>query len=385
MMTNLTENRQRPLARALVAAALCVVFGWAACSQARASDASWYINFETYHDYVGGTPTDLCLVMGTRPGALDDHDLFDWPKPLPPPGPPYVYSSWYRTGWLPETTFGGDWQEVIEPYQTKTWRDLRLKASSDGSVALTWANLLSESGPPRDYVVTLYDEGTSPDPSGGIPYDLFAPYPRYLTLPLAAGETRYLRVTARHQDAPYRPFLLQGNCWHMITVPGYPVNPWPEVVFYPTDVNMRLFRYDHEMQGYISYEAHRPSPFGQIASADGYWIWLFEDALIEYPAYATSGPVNLYFPTSGWYLIGSPHFGDVWIEFCYVHHDGHRYPWTWAANVFLQDPLIYYSCPLQQYLSCGMYPQADDHYLRQFHGYWLYTFVDDVTLEIPPP
>jgi len=387
--TERAEKRQRELRRrrrcAVAAGVLVLVCSWALSTPARAGDALWYVSLETYQDYVGGTPTDLGLIMGVRPGAVDDHDLFDWPKPLPPL-PPYVYSCWYRTGWLPELTFGGEWRDLLDPYETQTWVDLRLEASSTGTLVLTWTNLLSDSGPPRDYVITLYDEGTTPDPSGGIAYDLFAPYPRFLELPLAAGETRYFHIKVRHDDAPYRTFLLEGNCWHMISIPGNPVNPWPEVVFYPTNINMTLFRYDHEQQGYVSYEVNRPSPFGQVVASDGYWIWLFEDAVIDYPALSTTGPVTLYFPTSGWYLMGSPHLGDVPLQFCEVYHeDMGPYPWEMVANVWFQDPLIYYSCACQCYLLCSVYPQGDSHYLEGLRGYWFYTFVDDVTLEIPPP
>jgi hypothetical protein len=96
--------------------------------------------------------------------------------------------------------------------------------------------------------------------------------------------------------------------------------------------------------------------------------------------------VTLYFPTSGWYMMGSPHFGDVLLSDCMVYHEGVG-PATWveAANVWIQDPLVYYSCPGLRYLLCSQFEQGDDCYLREFRGYWLYTFVDDVTLEIPPP
>ena len=363
-----------------------LIVSCALSTPARAGDATWYLSFEAYQDYVGGTPTDLGLIMGVRPGAVDDYDLFDSPKPPPPPGAPYVYSCWHRTGWLPELTFGREWRDLLDPYETQTWPDLRVKASSAGTLALTWTNLLADSGPPRDYVITLFDEGTTPNPSGGVAYDLFAPYPRFLELPLAAGQTRYFHIEVRHEDAPDRPFLLDGNCWHMITVPGYPVNPWPEVVFYPTNVNMTLFRYDHEAQGYVSYETNRPSLFDSMVPGDGYWIWLFEDTVINYPAYSTTGPATLYFPTRGWYLIGSPHFGDVPLAFCQLYHAGWGpYPWEMVRNVWVQDPLFYYSCARQGYLLCSTFEQADDQYLRQFYGYWLQVFEDDVTLEIPAP
>ena len=74
------------LMRAAVIAAFAVASVAALSVPARAGDPLWYMNFETYLDHVGGLPTDLSLIMGVRADALDDYDLFDWPKPLPPPG-----------------------------------------------------------------------------------------------------------------------------------------------------------------------------------------------------------------------------------------------------------------------------------------------------------
>jgi hypothetical protein len=60
-------------------------------------------------------------------------------------------------------------------------------------------------------------------------------------------------------------------------------------------------------------------------------------------------------------------------------------PFADAANVLIQDPLAWYDPGMRTYVSCGALPTDAGHYLRAFRGYWLYTFVDDVTLEIPAP
>ena len=87
MIMNLVERRQRGLRRLLYCAiiiAFALVCCWVLSVHARGDDTSWYINFETYGDSYGGLPTDLILIMGVRPSALDGYDLFDWPKPQPP-------------------------------------------------------------------------------------------------------------------------------------------------------------------------------------------------------------------------------------------------------------------------------------------------------------
>ena len=47
---------------------------------------------------------------------------------------------------------------------------------------------------------------------------------------------------------------------------------------------------------------------------------------------------------------------------------------------WVQEPLIYYEP--DGYHLCGTWGFEDDR-LRQFRGYWMYTFVDDLTLIIP--
>ena len=60
-------------------------------------------------------------------------------------------------------------------------------------------------------------------------------------------------------------------------------------------------------------------------------------------------------------------------------------PFSEIANLWVQDPLFGYSCDLGRYTYTGLLGTDEDDHLRAFRGYWLYTFVDDVRLEIPPP
>ena len=79
------------------------------------------------------------------------------------------------------------------------------------------------------------------------------------------------------------------------------------------------------------------------------------------------------------------HRGEEPVAACTVYHDGQP-PRSFAdaANVWIMDPLLFYDPGSRQYASCGVSPLDTDHHLRAFRGYWLYTFVDDVTLGIPP-
>jgi hypothetical protein len=68
-------------------------------------------------------------------------------------------------------------------------------------------------------------------------------------------------------------------------------------------------------------------------------------------------------------------------------YQGETGPATLSAigNVWVQDPLLGYDCAFGRYILHGVLPTADDHTFPAFRAYWLYTFVDDVTLVLPPP
>jgi hypothetical protein len=177
----------------------------------------------------------------------------------------------------------------------------------------------------------------------------------------------------------------------MVTIPWLCTEPQPSAVFdellpplCPLDMlSGCLHRYDHDLQRYETYYHWAPTPLGLITPGDGYWLWAYDDVTICYRATPPGEPVTLHFPTAGWYLFGSPRAEDVPVEACLVHCGAESRPFADAANVWIMDPLLWYDPGSHAYGSCGVLPTDADHYLRAFRGYWLYTFVDDVTLEIP--
>jgi len=183
---------------------------------------------------------------------------------------------------------------------------------------------------------------------------------------------------------------LAGHRWHLITLPCQPADPDPWEVLdelHPPNQEIdlltgNLHRYDHANQKYVTYRRETPAEFGPISPGTGYWLYLFENADICYAADCTAAPGTLHFDTVGWYLIGPSLGQDVPVADCTVYHDGEPpLPFADAANVWIQDPMIYYDGT--GYKSCGIYPQDNDDHFRAFLGYWLCTFVNDVTLAFP--
>jgi hypothetical protein len=187
-------------------------------------------------------------------------------------------------------------------------------------------------------------------------------------------------------------FCLRGGCWHLITIPCHPFNADPWDVFdelrppnKPLDLlSGCLHRYDHAEQGYVTYYYRTPTEFGPITTRDGYWLWLFDDETIAYEAECSGEAESIHFATAGWHLIGSPHLGHTYLDDTEWHQgvDG-PYPFSAIMNLWVQDPLIYFPSVEGGYRNCGLLRTDDDDHLRAFRGYWLYTFVDDVTVDIP--
>jgi hypothetical protein len=180
----------------------------------------------------------------------------------------------------------------------------------------------------------------------------------------------------------------------MITIPCHPADPDPWAVFDelrpPTQgldmLTGNLHRYGHDPDGYVAYFHFAPEEFGGITPGDGYWLWLFEETTICYPAQCSGAPELIAFPHDGWYMIGSPHAGDSHIDDT-LWHQGATGPFVFGAisNTWVQDPLFGYQCFPAGYFTCGLLPTDDDSYLRAFNGYWMYAIVPDLTVEVPPP
>jgi len=177
----------------------------------------------------------------------------------------------------------------------------------------------------------------------------------------------------------------------MITIPCQSVDPRPDSVFQdflgdPIPISGNLHRYDHDGQDYVTYWTHSPSEFGLIEPGAGYWLYLFEPTTICYEATCAADPPSQYFATAGWYLMGMPVPADLGADEP-LWYQGQAGPATLSsiANVWVQDPLISYDWGFGGYLTHGVLPTDETDIFPAFRGYWLYTFVDDVTMAVPPP
>jgi PKD repeat protein len=183
---------------------------------------------------------------------------------------------------------------------------------------------------------------------------------------------------------------LAGDRWYLLTLPCQASDPDPWQVFdelRPPNqaldlLSGNLHRYDPIRQGYVTYFHEAPTDFGPIVPGVGYWLYVFDAVDICYVADCGITAPQLHFDTRAWHLIGWPQNADVAVADTVLTHNGiGPDPFAAHANEWLQDPIIYYDGA--SYQNCGLYPQDTDDHFRAFAGYWVYTFVDDVTLGLP--
>jgi len=193
-------------------------------------------------------------------------------------------------------------------------------------------------------------------------------------------------------------FKLCGGGWHMIAIPGHPVDPDPWEVFdelrppdHPVDMlSGYLYRYDAGTGDYIAYERSAPAEFGEVTAGDGYWIWLDDDQIISCPLGSSKQAEVCHFANAGWHLLGMPQWAHSRLadtRWCCAGGPSHPFGAVSQPGelLWLQDPLYCWSPLGSGYRVCGLGAGAHDDHLRAFHGYWLYTLVDDLTMEVPPP
>lgn len=181
--------------------------------------------------------------------------------------------------------------------------------------------------------------------------------------------------------------VLEGDAWHLISLPARPSNPDPWEVFdelRPPNNSLDLlsgclFRYDLIGQGYIPYINFEPGSFGEVRDGEGYWLYLFEDTQISYEGYRNIGTQAINLTCKGksgsrWALIGSPFdWGAVQVADCVFQNRQtlvKKDPQEALAAGWIGLPLYRYE-PGVGYVSVGVYETDVEHGLLPWFGYWL--------------
>jgi len=181
-----------------------------------ASETQWRVRLNLYYGAVGGSPMDW-VTMGAPP-PTGECMIPEGCCPEPDPLPPYVHLYWFRTTWgTGNEKQNCDYRSPLSPGQTKTWEDLRAEASQTGTLYLNWLFLPAPYAVPSAYELTIYDEGTTPNPTGGTRYVMQGPGAvASLERSNSVGVTHYFHVVVTSPASPpptctitHAPFVAQ--------------------------------------------------------------------------------------------------------------------------------------------------------------------------------
>ncbi|KPJ64165.1 hypothetical protein AMK68_02220 [candidate division KD3-62 bacterium DG_56] len=182
-------------------------------------------------------------------------------------------------------------------------------------------------------------------------------------------------------------FNITGNCWQMITVPYNLVSTDPWVVFDElhngTDLlSGALHRYNGS--GYETYI--KDILEFDLVPGEGYWLWAFSNDTIQYEACGPTAPAPIVvdYGSAGWHMMGYPKdIGQMDVASVIFRYDAMDYTFAEVAYSWISDPMYGYRASIVGYETVGIEPWDMNDKIYGFRGYWLYTYLDNVSLVAP--
>jgi hypothetical protein len=176
--------------------------------------------------------------------------------------------------------------------------------------------------------------------------------------------------------------------YSLVSVPLQPVNPDPAAVFAGTQIDWWLYKWERATQSQIPYDIYMPGAFGNIQTDEGYWLYQEAPYTISYQAYGGVPAMrDTSLPTAGWNILGCPFLRNAPWEDIQVTYSGITTTMQHAAKdvdkLWLNSNGIWWDSATQSQMDIGIpedYPTTLD--MSPWHGYWVNTFVNDLTLTL---
>jgi hypothetical protein len=136
----------------------------------------------------------------------------------------------------------------------------------------------------------------------------------------------------------------------------------------------------------VTYDEWSPGLFGDMTTDDGYWLMLESPYTISYQAYGgTAAQKNISLPAAGWNLIGCPFQRDVNWEDLMVTMGSTTVDMRTASktNNWLCPIGFWWDASNQSQYDVGLpedWPYSTQ--MHPWHGYWLESYVNDLTLTL---
>ena len=171
--------------------------------------------------------------------------------------------------------------------------------------------------------------------------------------------------------------LLAG--WNLISLPIEPDDPAPEAVFDEVPGTLYLYRWDPDTEAWLT--AHEGT-LTQVSVLGGYWLWLPEPTTVCVTGTEVTGDREIPLGAAGWQMFGVPYpvaWGDVVGVGSIRVRNGTQVK-TLAEAVaagWLYHTVWEYDTAAGEWITTTL---AEGTTLVPEKGYYIYTYVDDLTL-----
>jgi len=169
----------------------------------------------------------------------------------------------------------------------------------------------------------------------------------------------------------------------LFSLPYEPVDPAPATVMGSIPIDGLLIQWDRPTQSSRAYDEWDPDFFGNMSLDQGYWLTVDSPRTINYQAYGGyAGSRDQSLPKAGWNIIGCPFPTEhKWADMRITNGTTTVSLEQARDNGWLNSVGIWWDSEYQSSRDVGL---PDDYcftdYLQPWHGHWLRTFVDNLTL-----
>jgi hypothetical protein len=174
--------------------------------------------------------------------------------------------------------------------------------------------------------------------------------------------------------------------WNLFALPAMPSVPNPETVISGMPIDGLLYRWEATTGGLIIYDSWTPEVYGGLLLGDGHWLQTAAAGTISYTGRYQPDDQWISLPKAGWALIGQPFNSSTdWAEV--MVHNGKSILSVYDAShveSWMESSGYWWDSATQGLRDFGL---PDDFFvdatLEPWHGYWVQSYVDNLSLLVP--
>lgn len=174
--------------------------------------------------------------------------------------------------------------------------------------------------------------------------------------------------------------------WNLFGIPAIPAVSSPENVMAGTPIDGRLYRWEAALGGLIGYDVWSPEIYGGLLLGDGHWLETQSATTISYQGRYQAEDQWISLPMAGWSLIGHPFNHNTHWTNVKVHNGKAVLSMLDASRIegWLNSTGYWWNSQLQGLCDFGL-PEdfVNDNVLQPWHGYWVESYADNLSLIVP--